>query len=164
MNKVAKTNLYPEKASPAALAAAAFFDSLTPKQAEIFRQVLSPEQLTALAEVVTSVEKARQGEETAENKIKEVIKDRVIGMAKEKEKPRQIRARVEPGDSDSGDDTNPLDDLGLSRAQRFLLEQTVKMPPDKLEEVKKKLTPDQRKFLEETLPKVQEKMKGKDRK
>jgi hypothetical protein len=164
MNKVAKTNLYPEKASPAALAAAAFFDSLTPKQAEIFRQVLSPEQLTALAEVVTSVEKARQGEETAENKIKEVIKDRVIGMAKEKEKPRQIRARVEPGDGDGGDDTNPLDDLGLSRAQRFLLEQAVKMPPDKLEEVKKKLTPDQRKFLEETLPKVQEKMKGKDRK
>jgi hypothetical protein len=114
--------------------------------------------------VVTSVEKARQGEETAENKIREVIKDKVISMAKEKEKPRQIRAKVEEGGEKGDSEGSPLDDLGLSRAQRFLLEQAVKMPADKFEEVKKKLTPEQRRFLEENLPKVQENMKGKKQK
>jgi hypothetical protein len=145
MNKISKTNLYPEKASPAALSAAAFFDSLTPKQVEVFRQTLAPEQLLALTEVVTSVEKARHGEELGGAQIKELVKDRVIGMARAEQNAAgsQINAKAEDKAM-----------TGISRAHRYLLESAGNMTPDRLEEVMKKLTPEQRKFLEENLPQL----------
>jgi hypothetical protein len=167
MNRLTKTNAFPEKASPAALMAASFFDSLTPQQTEVFRQTLSPEQLQAMIEVVHSTEKARHGEETASKKLEDSMKDKVIAMAKklgpvpQGASPGGMTVRVQPpaapAEAPQPPTSKPLTDGEV-------LDFIKTLTPEQLIALESRMTPEQKSFVMSHFKKEADEEKGMIRK